>query len=136
MRPAVGVPREAPPGGAAAVRRARRLRDARAALRGAARADQPARHGGGCAADGAAVSTQSLDDYFAQAASWDSDRYLQAARSERRAWFAALGGWLCALASTLAVALLVPLKRVEPYVVRVDSSTGVVDVVPAYSAGA
>jgi type IV secretion system protein VirB8 len=82
------------------------------------------------------VSTQPLDDYFAQAASWDSDRYLQAARSERRAWFAALGGWLCALASTLAVALLVPLKRVEPYVVRVDSSTGVVDVVPGYSAGA
>ncbi|EQD29232.1 VirB8, partial [mine drainage metagenome] len=27
---------------------------------------------------------------------------------------------------------LVPLKRVEPYVIRVDSRTGVVDVVPAY----
>jgi type IV secretion system protein VirB8 len=32
-----------------------------------------------------------------------------------------------------ALAMLVPLKRVEPYVVRVDNSTGVVDVVPVYA---
>ena len=44
----------------------------------------------------------------------------------------AAAGWLCAVAAALALALLMPLKRVEPFVVRVDNSTGVVDVVPMY----
>jgi type IV secretion system protein VirB8 len=82
------------------------------------------------------MSPEPLSAYFAEAASWDADRYLVAARSARRAWIVALAGWLCALMSALALALLLPLKRVEPFVVRVDSSTGVVDVVPAYRAGA
>lgn len=33
----------------------------------------------------------------------------------------------------MALALLMPLKRVEPYLIRVDNSTGVVDVVPIFS---
>jgi type IV secretion system protein VirB8 len=33
----------------------------------------------------------------------------------------------------LALMLLMPLKRVEPFVIRVDNSTGVVDVVPTYT---
>jgi type IV secretion system protein VirB8 len=32
----------------------------------------------------------------------------------------------------VALALLIPLKRVEPFVVRVDNTTGIVDVVPVY----
>ena len=57
-------------------------------------------------------------------------RRRRAARGARGCVAAA--GWLCALMSALALALLMPLKRVEPFVVRVDSTTGVVDVVPAY----
>ena len=30
-------------------------------------------------------------------------------------------------------AMLMPLKRVDPFVVRVDNSTGIVDVVPVYA---
>ncbi len=33
----------------------------------------------------------------------------------------------------LALVLLMPLKRVDPFVVRVDNSTGIVDVVPVYA---
>jgi type IV secretion system protein VirB8 len=36
------------------------------------------------------------------------------------------------MSSGAALILLVPLKRVEPYLIRVDSSTGVVDSVPVY----
>ena len=36
----------------------------------------------------------------------------------------------------LALVLLMPLKSVEPFVVRVDRSTGVIDVVPMYGGGA
>jgi type IV secretion system protein VirB8 len=80
------------------------------------------------------MASEPLAGYFAEAATWDRDRYLQATVSARHAWRVAAAGWLCALISALALALLVPLKRVEPFLVRVDSSTGVVDVVPVYSA--
>ena len=45
----------------------------------------------------------------------------------------AAAGWLCAVASALALVLLMPLKRVDPFLVRVDNSTGIVDVVPVYA---
>jgi type IV secretion system protein VirB8 len=76
--------------------------------------------------DEAAVS-----EYLAAARGWDADRAQASERSARRAW------WIAALATTLAaiavgaVAALTPLKTVQPYVIRVDRSTGVVDVVPA-----
>lgn len=75
-------------------------------------------------------STTLMKDYFYEAQSWDADRVAQLQRAARMAWRAATAGWLCALASSLALALLMPLKRVDPFVVRVDNSTGIVDVVP------
>ncbi len=81
------------------------------------------------------MGTEPLEAYFAEAAGWDTDRSRQAARSARRAWWAAACGWACAGLSGLALVLLMPLKQVEPYVVRVDRSTGVIDVVPAYRGG-
>ena len=42
-------------------------------------------------------------------------------------------GWSCALSLALALILLMPLKRVEPFVIRVDNTTGLVDVVPVYA---
>jgi type IV secretion system protein VirB8 len=74
-----------------------------------------------------------LAQYFEEAASWDADRRAQLARNERNAWYAAGAGWFCAAASGVSLALLLPLKRVEPFLVRVDRSTGIVDVVPVYA---
>lgn len=76
---------------------------------------------------------RSLQGYLEEAASWDRDRAAQAGRAAAVAWRVAAAGWLCAVASAVALASLVPLKRVEPYVIRVDSSTGIVDVVPVYA---
>lgn len=74
--------------------------------------------------------------YFAEADSWESDRLRVAQRALRLlSWSAALG-WLCAVAAVAALVLLMPLKDVRPYVVRVDTSTGVIDVVPTYRGGA
>jgi type IV secretion system protein VirB8 len=73
-----------------------------------------------------------LERYLKEAISWDSDREAQTQRSERTAWWVAGAGWLCAIASTVSLALLVPLKAVEPFVIRVDNSTGIVDIVPVY----
>jgi type IV secretion system protein VirB8 len=79
------------------------------------------------------VRDELLEQYFSESISWDTDRIAQTARSERRAWQIALAGWICALACALALLALMPLKRVEPFVVRVDNSTGIVDVVPVYA---
>ena len=74
-----------------------------------------------------------LGGYFREAAAWDADRVAAAHRSARIAWRGAAAGWICAIGASVALVLLMPLKRVEPFVVRVDSSTGIVDVVPLYS---
>jgi len=72
-------------------------------------------------------------EYLEEAASWDADRMAQAAHAATVAWRVAIAGWLCAVASSTALALMTPLKRVEPYLIRVDNSTGVVDTVPVYT---
>jgi type IV secretion system protein VirB8 len=76
---------------------------------------------------------RTLREYLDEAASWDADRAAQAGRAAAMARRVAMAGWLCAVASSAALALIMPLKRVEPYLIRVDNSTGVVDVVPAYT---
>jgi len=74
-----------------------------------------------------------LAAYFQEAASWDTDRVAGYRASVRRAWWVAGAAGVCAITCTLALVLLLPLERVEPFVVRVDNSTGVVDVVPTYT---
>jgi type IV secretion system protein VirB8 len=78
------------------------------------------------------VSDVLLQAYFREASGWDADRLVEAQRSARRGWRAAAAGALCTVALSACLALLMPLKRVEPFVVRVDSSTGIIDVVPVY----
>ena len=76
---------------------------------------------------------ETLRDYFSNAVSWDQDRAASLRRGTRVAWRVAGAGWLCAMASAAALMLLMPLKRVEPFVIRVDNGTGIVDVVPVYA---
>lgn len=79
------------------------------------------------------VPTSDLKAYFAEARTWDHDRLAAAYRSRRLAWVVAgLAGALAA-ASVAAIATLTPLKTVEPYVVRVDRTTGAVDVLRGLS---
>jgi type IV secretion system protein VirB8 len=74
-----------------------------------------------------------LEGYFAEAASWDLDRRRQGERTVRLSLAVAGAGWLAVLALSAALLVLMPLKRVEPFVVRVDNTTGIVDVVPVYA---
>ena len=74
-----------------------------------------------------------LEGYFEDAASWDADRIQQGRRNLRLALGVAGAGWLAVLLLAGALILLMPLKRVDTFVVRVDNATGVVDVVPVYA---
>lgn len=75
-----------------------------------------------------------LEGYFEEAASWDADRRAMAKRTVRLALGVAGAGWIAVVSLAAALAFLMPLKHVEPFIVRVDNSTGVVDVVPVYTA--
>jgi type IV secretion system protein VirB8 len=71
-------------------------------------------------------SRESLDAYYAEAASWNRDR-VQASRSSQRiaCWIAGIAAAI-ALLEALALVLLTPLKTVEPYTLMVDRTTGYV----------
>lgn len=79
------------------------------------------------------VPTSELKAYFAEARTWDHDRLAAAYRSRRLAWIVAGVAGALACASVAAIAALTPLKTVEPYVVRVDRTTGAVDILRGLS---
>lgn len=79
------------------------------------------------------VPSSDLKTYFTEARRWDQDRLATAIRSRRLAWTVAGVASGLAAASVVAVILLTPLKTTEPFVVRVDRSTGAVDVVRGLS---
>lgn len=56
-----------------------------------------------------------------------SFRYL-IEKSNKRAWLIAFVSIFIAILSIVAVVLLTPLKTIEPYVIRVDNTTGMVDI--------
>lgn len=74
---------------------------------------------------------QDLKVYFDESKSWNADRIQAAERSRRIAWIVAGVAAVLAIAAVAALAALAPLKSVEPYVVRVDRTTGAVDVLTA-----
>lgn len=74
-----------------------------------------------------------LDQYFAEAASWDADRRALNERSVRVAWRVAIGACVLTSMAVVALMMLMPLKRVDPFVIRVDNTTGIVDVVPVFA---
>ncbi len=75
------------------------------------------------------VESKDSEKYFAEGRSWESNKVLRSEASERKAWWVASGASTITLATVVAFCFLLPLKTVEPFVVRVDNSTGVVDVV-------
>lgn len=81
------------------------------------------------------VETGDLKAYFERARLWEQDLLSHAQRSKRLAWAVAGVASVLAIAAVGAVAALSPLKTVEPFVVRVDNATGIVDAVSALRDG-
>lgn len=77
------------------------------------------------------IGEADLKGYFDEAKSWNADRLRAAERSRRLAWSVAGLVGVVATVAVGAVAALAPLKTVEPFVVRVDRTTGAVEVMTA-----
>ena len=74
------------------------------------------------------VPADDLKSYFEEARRWDQDRVQAANRSKKLAWTIAAVASGLAVVSIAAVVALAPLKTVEPFVIRVNQTTGAVDV--------
>jgi len=75
------------------------------------------------------------EDYYAAARSWSEGQASVAARETRIAWRVAAGASIIALLLALALAFLVPLKTVQPYVLTVDRQTGAVETATTVQSG-
>ena len=73
-----------------------------------------------------------LEHYLLEAQSWELDRARHAERSTRIAWAVAAMAIVIALLAVAAIRGLTPLKQPVPVLIRVDSSSGIVDIVPTY----
>jgi len=71
-----------------------------------------------------------MESYFRAGNAWEQDRLADARASARVAWKVTAASCVAALFGLGTAFALAPLKTVVPYLIRVDSSTGVVDVVP------
>jgi type IV secretion system protein VirB8 len=73
-----------------------------------------------------------LENYLLEAQSWELDRARRAERSAKIAWIVAVVAAVIAVLAVAAVSGLTPLKQPVPVLIRVDSSSGIVDIVPTY----
>lgn len=78
-----------------------------------------------------AVRAEDRDQYFEAARTWEYDRFRAAAGRERIAWTIAVVAVILAIVAVFAIAMLTPLKTVQPYVIRVDRSSGETQIVTA-----
>ena len=81
------------------------------------------------------LSSLSDASLISETRSWETDRVFAEQKSRQTAWRVAGASMGIAALSVAALAAVVPLKTVEPYVVRVDNSTGVVDVIRSLKGG-
>lgn len=76
------------------------------------------------------LSSKELEkEYFRQADAWNIDIVVKTKKSEKRAWFLVMSLLLIAALEATAIFALMPLQKIEPFVIRVDNSTGIVDVI-------
>lgn len=82
------------------------------------------------------TKTKPLPTAEHEALRWETSRVLELEKSRAVAWRVAAAGMVLAALAVTAVAVLTPLKTVEPFVIRVDNSTGAVETVRALNGDA
>ncbi len=76
-----------------------------------------------------------LEKYLKETQTWETDKVQEIIKSRKTAWIIAICSFIVACMAVLAVAALTPLKTVQPFVIRVDNATGIVDVVESLKDG-
>ena len=74
------------------------------------------------------------EDFFSKSIDWEASRIQNIEKAEKRAWkvvWIEAGAIACL---SIAIALMLPLKETQPYVIKVDKSTGMTDILSIASA--
>ena len=80
------------------------------------------------------INKPSLEkQYFQEACSWDQSFSDMLKKSNKKAWCVAFGCACIALLEASALISMMPLKTIEPFVIRVDNNTGYTDVISKLS---
>jgi len=74
---------------------------------------------------------QQLDDLVNQSRIFEKDIIDNLNKSKKLAWFVTIIFIIYSLGLTGVLIVLIPLKEVQPYVIRVDNNTGYTDIVPS-----
>jgi len=77
------------------------------------------------------VETPTAEKIFEAARDWEGSRVEALEKSELRAWMVAKVSVGIAVLAIAAIAMMMPLKESVPFVIRVDNTTGVPDIVTA-----
>jgi len=78
---------------------------------------------------------KTIKKYLEEVNYWEIDKTISLKRSNKVAWSLAVFGLGMAAVSAWSIGQLVPLKTVEPYVIRVNETSGTVDIVTALKNG-
>ncbi|WP_150137793.1 virB8 family protein [Candidatus Enterovibrio escicola] len=70
-----------------------------------------------------------VDEFLGQIKAFEEDRVSLAKQSAKTAWKVATGFGVLAVLSVVAIVVMMPLKQVEPYLLKVDNATGYTNVV-------
>lgn len=81
------------------------------------------------------IDSKNFSNYLAEARSWETDKVRMLERSRKQAWLIAIAAAVLSVLSVFALAMLSPLKTSVPYVIKVDNTTGAVEVVNSISNG-
>lgn len=81
------------------------------------------------------VKENDFDQYLLEARSWETDKLKQAATSKKVAWWIASAGVMVGVLGTASATFQATKEPPPPVVLRVDNSTGIVDVVKPLADG-
>jgi type IV secretion system protein VirB8 len=69
---------------------------------------------------------------FTQGANWEAARVSDLERSRKTAWYVAGLLGICLLVTSVALAMLTPLRRTVPYLIKQDAQTGNIEVLQSF----
>ena len=76
---------------------------------------------------------KAVDDYLTQMKLFEEDRIELAKKSAKTAWQVAAGFGGLALCSLIVLVVMMPLKQTQPYLLKVDQTTGHTEIVQPLS---
>ena len=76
-------------------------------------------------------NSTTIDELLVESRTFEKDIIKNLNRSKKISWFLSIVFFVYSLVLTIAFVFLLPLKDVQPYVIRVDNNTGYTDIIPS-----